>query len=172
MILRTYRALSRSIRPCALLTLLVCFAMPPAWAGMPAHAQGGGNNTDTSDDGNNGNNGNNGNGRGNKNGHTEEEPELEPEPEPATQASISLSWDIATERENGDYLDQHDIEGHEIVYRHEGQATWSGSVFEDELLHGTTVDGLEPGTYYFAARTQDRDGLWSGYSEEMLVEIE
>lgn len=89
------------------------------------------------------------------------------------QQSVSLSWNIAGERENGEKMDEygHDIEGHEVVYRLEGESSWSGSVFESNDLWGTTIGGLTSGTYYFAARTKDTDGRWSDYSEELMVQV-
>ena len=149
MTIALYRATSRSAFPRAALMALACgFAL----AGCVGGGGGGGSSGGS--------------------GSSSSGPDGEPLRASGDAYALSLSWTPAEARENGDYLDGvTEIDGHEIVYRREGETSWSGSHFEDWDLYGTTIEGLEPGTYYFAARTRDTDGRWSDYSEELLVEV-
>jgi len=219
-----YRASSRSVRLCALFTLVLCSLLLTACGGgssggsgsssssgesaealrAPSHAQGGGNSTHSSGGG-----GGNNNGRGNQNRDQEEttdgtadapdetadEPitespddtqddevadsspdekqndELAEDDFSKTPTSVSLSWELSLERENGDLMYHYEVAGTEIVYRREDESTFSGSYFAAEDRESATIEGLEPGTYFFAARTQDIEGQWSTYSNELEIHL-
>lgn len=190
MTIASYRAKSRSVSLRALsLSLLVTLSLAglpisSVEAGPPSHARGGGGGG-----GNDGGGGNNGNGRGNQKQNEEEvvdaepdatedetvvdsEPDGDSDSDPGTVTSVSLSWQLSLERENGDQMHLYEVEGTEIVYRLDGETDYNWAYFVKEDGESATITGLDSGVYYFAARTQDIDGQWSAYSNEITIHVD
>jgi len=98
------------------------------------------------------------------------QPDPQPDPEPVI-ASIDLSWDIPTEREDGSALALHEINGYEIRY-----GTSSGNLTETVAINGggetgATIEDLPAGTYFFAIATIDSDGVRGNFSGEIQETI-
>ncbi len=88
-----------------------------------------------------------------------------------TVASIRLSWDIPTEREDGSALELYEIDGYVIAY-----GTSSGNLTETISLIGggeteATIADLLAGTYYFAIATVDSDSVQGAFSSEIQQQI-
>lgn len=82
-------------------------------------------------------------------------------------ASVDLSWDIPTEREDGTALELYEINGYTIRY-----GTRSGALSEVVQVSGasvttTRVENLPAGTHYFAIATVDSDGVRGAFSGEI-----
>jgi hypothetical protein len=86
-------------------------------------------------------------------------------------ADLNLSWDIPTQRENGDTLSLIEISGYIVQY-----GTEYGNYTSTVEVHGgsTTallVEGLLPETYYFRIATIDSDGLTGAFSDPITIVI-
>lgn len=87
-----------------------------------------------------------------------------PDPEPVV-ATIALTWDTPTEREDGSALELYEIDGYVIAY-----GTDTNNLSESVTVTGggqlnATIEDLSTGTYYFAIATVDSDGLRGEFSE-------
>lgn len=88
-----------------------------------------------------------------------------------TPVNLDLSWEIPTQRENGDALPLAEIRGYVIQYGSaEGSYTNSAQV-----LGATTtshvIERLSSGTYYLRIATTDSDGITGAYSDPITVNI-
>lgn len=93
------------------------------------------------------------------------------DPEPVMVASIELSWDIPTEREDGTALELYEINGYVIRY-----GTTSGALNQSVTVNGggetqALIEDLEANTYYFAIATVDSDGVQGDFSSEISETI-
>lgn len=90
--------------------------------------------------------------------------------EPST-ASVDLTWDIPTEREDGTALELYEIDGYTIRY-----GSNSGELNQVVHVNGasvttTRVENLPSGTHYFAIATVDSDGVRGAFSGEITQVI-
>jgi len=78
-------------------------------------------------------------------------------------SEVTLSWVAPSRRVNGDQLSyQSEINGYIILYgRNPASLGYYERVSCKALECGHTIDGLAPGTWYFAVQTQDNAGLVS-----------
>ena len=81
-------------------------------------------------------------------------------------SEVTLSWVAPSRRVNGDQLSyQSEINGYIILYgRNPASLGYHEKVSCKALECGHTIDGLAPGTWYFAVQTQDNAGLVSAPS--------
>ncbi len=85
--------------------------------------------------------------------------------------SIQLSWDIPSQREDGQALELYEIDGYKIVYGTDELNLSSVLSVSGASETSVTVDELLSGTYYFAIATVDSDGVQGAYSETISVSI-
>jgi hypothetical protein len=98
----------------------------------------------------------------------EPEPELppveEPEPDDGDTGSATLSWHPPTEFTDGSTL--HDLDGYRIHYGTDsGSYEWVIEI-DNPGITRYVIDGLEPGTYYFAISAIASTGTESAPSVE------
>ncbi len=81
-------------------------------------------------------------------------------------SEVVLSWVAPSRRVNGDQLSyQSEINGYIVLYgRNPANLGYHEKVSCKALECGHTIDGLAPGTWYFAVQTQDSAGLISAPS--------
>lgn len=81
-------------------------------------------------------------------------------------SEVTLSWVAPSRRVNGDQLSyQSEINGYIVLYgRNPANLGYHEKVSCKALECGHTIDGLAPGTWYFAVQTQDNAGLVSAPS--------
>ncbi len=89
----------------------------------------------------------------------------------ATSDSVSLSWSAPSSRSDGNYLSVSDLAGYK-VYMGSSESNMTQLVdLNDYNITGYTVDNLESGSYYFAVTAYDNDGLESGFSQVIRVDV-
>lgn len=86
-------------------------------------------------------------------------------------ASAHLSWVAPTSREDGSPMNLSDIEKYEIHYGTSSGSYTNTVTVSDPQVTERTVNGLHPGTYYFAMRVYDSDGLASRFSDEYKATV-
>ena len=86
-------------------------------------------------------------------------------------ASALLSWVAPASREDGSPMNLSDIEKYEIHYGTSSGNYTNSVTVNDPHVTERTVNGLHPGTYYFAMRVYDTDGLASRFSEEYKATV-
>ena len=77
--------------------------------------------------------------------------------------SATLSWDPVTEDTSGNSLQ--DLAGYKIHYGNSAEAMDTVDVLEDPSQTTYVVQGLSPGTWYFAASAYTFDGTESALSD-------
>lgn len=123
--------------------------------------------------------------------NTERAPEPAPEPEPASESepvpgispepapgqvtgSAKLRWQAPLTRENGESLAMGEIDQYVVRYglEEDVQAMSSEVVIEDGQVMAFEISGLGEGTWFFAIRTLDVNGLasaWSGVVSKTIA---
>ncbi len=97
----------------------------------------------------------------------EPEPEPDPDPQPETYP-VSLEWDAV--ETNADGSECTDLGGYIV---HDGPEPGVYLLENDVgLTTSVTLDGFDPGTYYFAVTAYDTFGNESEYSTELEVVVE
>lgn len=86
-------------------------------------------------------------------------------------ASVQLSWDIPSEREDGTSLELYDIGGYTIAYGNQPDSLNSEVSIEGALVTDYQFQGLTSGTYYFAIATVDSAALQGVYSSTITVTV-
>lgn len=89
--------------------------------------------------------------------------------ESATTASITLSWEAPTEREDGSPLT--DLSGYRIHYGRLSETYDHDIDIDNAGIVSYMVDGLSSGTWYFVVRAYDSAGLESEFSNEVSKEL-
>ncbi len=89
-----------------------------------------------------------------------------PQPAPAT-GTATLSWQAPLARENGTALAMGEIDQYIVRYGAQPDVDdmTNEVIVEDGQAMSHEITGLEQGTWYFAMRTVDQDGLQSAWSE-------
>jgi len=85
-------------------------------------------------------------------------------------ASIALSWDTPTAREDGSALPLNEIDSYKVYISYEGDS------FEDTLSVPASLNNIEladmpPGNYQLAIATTDSTGITGNKSETVTVII-
>lgn len=89
-----------------------------------------------------------------------------------TRVSVTLSWGMPLQRQNGDPLFEFELAGYEILFSSEQEddsqqiITVSGANTLER-----TITGLPPGSYQFQIAALDTNDLNSGFSNPISVEI-
>ncbi|WP_428242504.1 fibronectin type III domain-containing protein [Gynuella sp.] len=89
---------------------------------------------------------------------------------------VRISWDTPERRENGESLYAYEIEGYEIKYRkmtdqhYQYRTLWASDY--DGLIEETAVSVAGGGSYEFAVAVFDGDGLYSQYSDAVIVTLD
>ena len=90
------------------------------------------------------------------------------DPPPATSsATVTVSWNIPSQRENGDPLQLSEIGSYEIYYFLENTPSSEGEIvsISDPTTTNYTTPALSSGTYYFSIATIDSSGIYSDISD-------
>jgi hypothetical protein len=88
---------------------------------------------------------------------------------PVADRSVTLSWDSPTLRADGSPLE--DLAGFRILYGTSSQALGTTIELDNPGLSGYVVDGLRPGTWYFAMTVVDHSGVQSDPSPTLEVSL-
>lgn len=88
-----------------------------------------------------------------------------------TLASVELSWDIPTQRENGQALSLNEIQGYRIQYGSLPYSLDNNLQVNGATNTQLTVPDLLAGTYYFRIATIDSDGLTGAYSSAISLDL-
>jgi hypothetical protein len=84
---------------------------------------------------------------------------------------INLSWAAPSTRSDGSYLPVSQLAGYR-VYMGTSDNNLSPLVdLNDETITHYTVDNLPAGSYYFSVSAYDRDGLESGLSQIVRIQL-
>lgn len=86
--------------------------------------------------------------------------DLVPNPDGDGQKTLVLEWSPPTARENGEYLEEHEIGGYEIRYRSSEKEDYEVVTIEDGMTDEYEFTNLT-GTVQFEIATYDSDGLYS-----------
>lgn len=89
--------------------------------------------------------------------------------------TAKLSWQAPLTRENGESLAMGEIDQYIVRYDTQSNIEKMANqvVIEDGQVMGFEVTGLEAGTWFFAIRTVDVDGLesqWSGIVSKTITQ--
>ncbi|MGS2724267.1 fibronectin type III domain-containing protein [Porticoccus sp. GXU_MW_L64] len=98
------------------------------------------------------------------------DPDPAPNPQPAT-FSATLSWNIPSNRENGDSLELYEIGGYEIQYKLASDSQYTSVLVNDETRDNYEITGLSAGTYEFRIATFDIDNVYSQFSSPQSATI-
>jgi len=86
-------------------------------------------------------------------------------------STISLSWEIPTQRRNGTPLYRSDIKGYQIAYGTK-PSLLDGSIFVNNVeIVNYILEGVKQGVYYFAIATVTQDDTQGAFSEQIAVTI-
>ena len=94
-----------------------------------------------------------------------------PAEDPGQVVSATLSWDIPTERENGDPLDLSEIGGYEIAFKRADAEEYDVLIVDDHTAQSLTIPDLTSGDYEFKIASFDTDGMYGQYSELIRASI-
>lgn len=83
----------------------------------------------------------------------------------------TISWDIPTQRENGQDLMLSEIGGYEILYRPTLSEVYESIVVEDQTQTEIVLNNLPSGEYEFVIAAFDNDGLYSDFSDPTIAMI-
>ena len=87
-------------------------------------------------------------------------------------AAVELSWDIPTERENGDSLAISEIRGYSIQYGLDSMNPENSIEISGATTTNHTIQNLLAGIYYLRIATIDTDGIRGAYSSNISIEIQ
>jgi len=88
---------------------------------------------------------------------------------PVADRSVTLSWDSPTLRADGSPLN--DLAGFRILYGPSSEALDMTIELDNPELSGYVVNGLRPGTWYFAMTVVDHSGVQSDPSPMLEVSL-
>jgi hypothetical protein len=90
-------------------------------------------------------------------------PTQTPEPDPDyIQGQALVTWQLPTQRENGNPLQPHEIGGFEVRYRKAGESDFIYIVYEGLAATSHTFENLV-GVYEFQIAAYDTNGLYSQF---------
>jgi outer membrane biosynthesis protein TonB len=100
------------------------------------------------------------------------QPEPTPEPEPIS-GTAKMSWTAPSTRVNGEKLEMGEIEKYTVKYGTEQNIEERShkAIVDNGQLMEYEIAGLGEGTWYFAIKTIDTNGLESAWSESAIKTI-
>lgn len=84
---------------------------------------------------------------------------------------LLISWQIPTERENGEPLAIEAIGGYLLKYRQVGENVWSKVLLREASTYQYELENVPPGNYEFTIGAFDSDGLWSNDAAYVYVNV-
>ncbi|MCU7844541.1 MAG: fibronectin type III domain-containing protein [Candidatus Thiodiazotropha sp. (ex Monitilora ramsayi)] len=85
--------------------------------------------------------------------------------------TVNLSWIAPSTRADGTYISPNELAGYK-VYMGSSASNMEPLVdLNDDTITQYTVNDLPAGSYYFAVSAYDADGLESGYSQVIQVNL-
>lgn len=100
-----------------------------------------------------------------------EEVAEEPVEEPVSNPKASVSWAVPDSRQNGDTLYPYELSGYRLQYRVAGSGESYTTVEIESALTTETELNLTVGSYEFRIAAIDSDGVSSGYSSIVRLDI-
>lgn len=93
--------------------------------------------------------------------------------DPQTDASFdaTVSWDIPTERENGEALPLSEIGGYEIAFRKTDSEQFDVLIVDDHTAQSLVIENLAAGEYEFKIASFDSNGMYGQYSQQIYAKI-
>lgn len=85
--------------------------------------------------------------------------------------SVSLAWDMPTQRESGAVLGDWEIQGYEILYRKVGDANFAKLSVSGSTTETATITGLVAAAYEFKIATIDATGVYSAYTSTVTIDL-
>jgi hypothetical protein len=85
--------------------------------------------------------------------------------------SVSLSWISPDTRADGDYLSLNDLAGFKVYMGTSENSLRQLVDLNDNQITKYTVNNLAAGSYYFAVSAYDQDGLESGFSQVIRIDV-
>ena len=86
-------------------------------------------------------------------------------------ASLALSWQVPTQRENGDTLLVSEISGYVIQYGDSADSLDNSITITDALTTDYELNGLQSGTVFLRIATVDSDDIQGQYSSTISIDI-
>lgn len=87
-------------------------------------------------------------------------------------ATIDLSWDIPTEREDGSLLSTSEISGYVLEYGYDMASLEQRSNIPGALTQNYTLNNMPSGTLYLRIATTDSDGVTGSFSQTISLDIQ
>lgn len=84
---------------------------------------------------------------------------------------VLLEWRMPDHRENGDYLEDHEIGGYELRFRAAGEREYQRLTINDGLVTSYSLPLQDLSDYTIEIATFDTDGLYSRYVALTPVEV-
>lgn len=88
-----------------------------------------------------------------------------------TTESVTLSWTAPATRSDGNYLSLNELAGYKVYMGSTADDLAERLDLNDNQATGATIDNLETGSYYFAVSAYDQDGLESGFSQVIRIDV-
>jgi hypothetical protein len=85
--------------------------------------------------------------------------------------SVNLSWTAPASRSDGDYLSPNELAGYKVYMGSSANNLTQLVDLNDNQATGFTVNNLESGSYYFAVSAYDQEGLESGFSQVIRIDV-
>lgn len=85
--------------------------------------------------------------------------------------SVNLAWTAPATRSDGDYLSPNELAGYKVYMGSSPNNLTPLVDLNDNQATGFTVNNLEAGSYYFAVSAYDQDGLESGFSQVIRIDV-
>jgi len=86
-------------------------------------------------------------------------------------ASLALSWQVPSQRENGDTLLVSEISGYVIQYGVSAESLGNLITVSDALTTDYELKNLQPGTLFLRIATVDSDDIQGQYSSTISIDI-
>jgi len=104
-------------------------------------------------------------------GFSQEQQSASADAEGSSTADVSLSWDIPTEREDGQALELYEINGYRIAYGFDENSLNNMYEVTGAAVTEQVFEDMNSGVYYFAIATVDSDNVQGNYSDTIQVVI-
>jgi fibronectin type 3 domain-containing protein len=85
--------------------------------------------------------------------------------------TVNLSWAAPSTRSDGVYLSPSDLAGYKVYMGSSANDLRQLVDLNDNQATEFTVSDLDAGSYYFAVSAYDQDGMESGFSQVIRVDV-
>jgi hypothetical protein len=84
---------------------------------------------------------------------------------------VNLNWKAPTTRSDGSYLPTSELAGYRVYMGTSSDNLTELVDLNDDTITNYTINDLSTGNYYFAVSAYDINGLESGYSQVILIQV-